>query len=340
RQAVPRCRRGGDAHARTDRDHRRLHRLPPRVLPGGGRRVNRGVPAGVPVRRHPVPVVRSIQRQREGQGLRCGRHRGGVGHDRRRLLRAGPTGHHRPAHAPDRGRGPGSGVALQDPRTGAHRRRRGAGPRHFCSAIRRPPMKWVTRERARVDRIACPWLITRFIDPKPEFLFVPAKDVMAVASREQAIPYDVPNVELGHRGPRGSFDPFVERYELLDPALLALATIVRGADTDDRALTPESAGLYAAATGFQATSRDDFDNMSRQFPMYDAFYEYSRVQTASIPPQPRVLFVCLHGAAKSVVAAAHFRRLASARGLSISAVAAGTEPDAEVAAGGGEGGAG
>ena len=122
-------------------------------------------------------------------------------------------------------------------------------------------MKWITRERARVDRIACPWLITRFIDPKPEFLFVPPKDVIAVAGREQAIPYDVPNVELGHRGPQCSFDAFVDRYELTDPALLALAAIVRGADTDDRALTPESAGLYAAATGFQATSRDDFENM-------------------------------------------------------------------------------
>ena len=93
------------------------------------------------------------------------------------------------------------------------------------------------------------------------------------------------------------------------------AGIVRGADTDDRALTPESAGLYAAATGFQATSRDDFDNMSRQFPMYEALYEYARLQTASVPPEPRVVFVCLHGAAKSVVAAAHFRRLAAARGL-------------------------
>jgi protein-tyrosine-phosphatase len=194
-------------------------------------------------------------------------------------------------------------------------------------------MKWITRERARVDRIACPWLITRFIDPKPEFLFVPAKEVLAVASRERAIPYDVPDVELGHRGPRCSFDAFVERYELADPALGALAEIVRGADTDDRGLTPESAGLYAAATGFQATSRDDFENMSRQFPMYDALYEFSRAQTASTPASPRVVFVCLHGAAKSVVAAAHFRRLAADRGLSVSAVAAGTEPDPELAPG-------
>lgn len=192
-------------------------------------------------------------------------------------------------------------------------------------------MKWVTRERARVDRIACPWLITRFIDPKPELLFVPAKDVRAVAEREQAIPYDIPDVELGHQGPRCSFDAFIERYELDDPALVALAAIVRGADTDDRTLTPESSGLYAAATGFQATSRDDFDNMARQFPLYDALYEYARLQTASVSPRPRVLFVCLHGAAKSVVAAAHFRRLAAARGLPIDAVATGVEPDAVLA---------
>jgi protein-tyrosine-phosphatase len=190
-------------------------------------------------------------------------------------------------------------------------------------------MKWITRERARVDRIACPWLISRFVDPEPEFLFVPASEVLAAAKREGATPYDIPNVELGHHGPRCSFDAFVERYELDDPALAALAPIVRGADTDDRALTPESAGLYAAATGFQATSRDDFDNMARQFPMYDALYAYCRAQ-APAPPRPRVLFVCLHGAAKSVVGAAHFRKLAAARGLAIDAVAAGTEPDPEL----------
>ncbi|MGH7358289.1 MAG: chromate resistance protein ChrB domain-containing protein [Candidatus Rokuibacteriota bacterium] len=193
-------------------------------------------------------------------------------------------------------------------------------------------MKWITRERARVDRIACPWLISRFIDPKPEFLFVPANQVLEVAGREHAIPYDIPNVELGHHGPQCSFDAFVDRYELVDPALQALARIVRGADTDDRGLTSESGGLYAAATGFQATSRDDFDNMARQFPMYDAYYAYCRGR-ASEPATPRVLFVCLHGAAKSVIGAAHFRRLAAARGLAIDAAAAGTEPDPELAPG-------
>ena len=194
-------------------------------------------------------------------------------------------------------------------------------------------MKWITRERARVDRIACPWLITRFIDPKPDFLFVPAKEVLSAAKRENAIAYDIPDVELGHRGPLCSFDAFIDRYELADPALGALAAIVRGADTDDRKLTPESAGLYAAATGFQAISRDDFDNMARQFPMYDALYAYCRTQTAAAPSPACVLFVCLHGAAKSVIGAAHFRRLAAARGLSIDAVAAGTEPDPQLAPG-------
>jgi len=137
-------------------------------------------------------------------------------------------------------------------------------------------MKWVTREKARVDRIACPWLISRLIDREPVFLFVPAANVMKVAEAEQAIPYDVPGVELGHHGDRCSFDAFVEKYKLEDPALKALALIVRGADTDQRDLTPESRGLYALATGFQATSKDDFENMARQFPAYDALYAYCR----------------------------------------------------------------
>jgi hypothetical protein len=139
-------------------------------------------------------------------------------------------------------------------------------------------MKWITREKARVDRIACPWLISRFIDKNPEFLFVPADQVMAVAKREGATPYDVPNVELGHHGPECSFDAFIAKYKLDDPALKKLALIVRGADTSDRQLTPESAGLYAYATGFQATSKDDFENMARQFPAYDALYAYCKAK--------------------------------------------------------------
>src|SRR5438034_7086626 len=118
-------------------------------------------------------------------------------------------------------------------------------------------MKWVTREKARVDRIACPWLISRFIDRDPTFLFVPSDQGKQVAEREGAIPYDIPGVELGHHGERCSFDAFLDKYKLTDPALQALAPIVRGADTDARQLTPGSAGLYAFATGFQAIAKDD-----------------------------------------------------------------------------------
>src|SRR5712691_706882 len=125
----------------------------------------------------------------------------------------------------------------------------------------RATMKWVTREKARVDRIACPWLVSRFVDREAIFLFVPDREVMAVAQREGAIPYDVPGVELGHKGDRCSFDAFLEKYRLDDPALRALALIVRGADTDQRALTPESAGLYAVASGFREISKDDHENM-------------------------------------------------------------------------------
>ena len=102
---------------------------------------------------------------------------------------------------------------------------------------------------------------------------------MAVAQREQATPYDVPNVELGHHGDECSFDAFLAKYKLDDPALRQLALIVRGADTSQRTLTPESAGLFAYATGFQATSKDDFENMARQFPAYDALYAYCQTKT-------------------------------------------------------------
>ncbi|MGQ0570214.1 MAG: chromate resistance protein ChrB domain-containing protein [Armatimonadota bacterium] len=142
-------------------------------------------------------------------------------------------------------------------------------------------MKWVTRERARVDRIACPWLISRFIDRDPTFLFVPADQVLKVAEREPAIPYDVPGVEFGHQGERCSFDAILDKYGLDDPALYAVALIVRGADTDARHLTPESAGLYAVASGFQLIAGDDHDNMARQFPVYDALYAFCRSRVTS-----------------------------------------------------------
>ena len=139
-------------------------------------------------------------------------------------------------------------------------------------------MKWITREHVKVDRVACPWLIKKFVDPDAEFLFVPNDQVTEVAEREGAIPYDVPGVELGHKGERCSFDAFLDKYRLDDPALGALALIVRGADTDARHLAPEAAGLYAVASGFREISRDDHENMARQFPVYDALYAFCRAK--------------------------------------------------------------
>ena len=135
-------------------------------------------------------------------------------------------------------------------------------------------MKWVTREKVKVDRVACPWLIEKFVDPAAEFLFVPADQVLQRAEQEGATPYDVPGVELGHHEGRCSFEAVLDKYQLDDPALRALSVIVRGADTDARHLTPESPGLYALATGFQALAKDDHDNMAKQFPAYDALYAY------------------------------------------------------------------
>jgi hypothetical protein len=116
------------------------------------------------------------------------------------------------------------------------------------------------------------------VDKEPIFLFVPADQVSTVAAREGATPYDVPGVELGHHGAECSFDAFLAKYRLDDRALRELALIVRGADTSQRDLTPESAGLYAYATGFQATSKNDFENMTRQFPAYDALYAYCQAK--------------------------------------------------------------
>jgi hypothetical protein len=141
-------------------------------------------------------------------------------------------------------------------------------------------MKWVTRRKARVDRIACPWLIRRFIDPAAEFLFVPDSEVTETARREGAVPFDVPGAELGHHGDQCSFDAFLDKYKLADPALTALARIVRGADTDARDIAKEAWGLYAVASGFREISRDDHENMARQFPVYDALYAYCRAVRA------------------------------------------------------------
>ena len=139
-------------------------------------------------------------------------------------------------------------------------------------------MKWVTRERPKVDRIACPWLIKRFVDPEAEFLFVPGDRVMSVAEREDATPYDVEGAELGHRGDECSFDAIIRTYDLAgkDPALLQLARIVRGADTAAHDLTPESRGLLAIAQGFSLAYADDQAQLAAELPVYDALYAWCR----------------------------------------------------------------
>ncbi|AIF84827.1 hypothetical protein NTE_02786 [Candidatus Nitrososphaera evergladensis SR1] len=139
-------------------------------------------------------------------------------------------------------------------------------------------MKWVTREHAKIDRIACPWLIKNFVDRDAEFLFVAADKVMQTAKEMDAIPFDVPNAELGHHGEECSFDAIVKKYDLArkEPALLELARIVRGADTPNRSLTPQSEGLVAMATGFSLISKDDYDNMAKQFYLYDALYAFCK----------------------------------------------------------------
>jgi hypothetical protein len=151
-------------------------------------------------------------------------------------------------------------------------------------------MKWITRERARVDRIACPWLISRFIDPNPEFIYVPADQVRVEAEKRGAIPYDIPNVELGHQGPLCSFDALMRKYGLQekDPALDRLALIVRGADTADKDLTPESRGLDAIAGGFQKMELSDHEKLEREFPVYDALYVYCGGSLPIATPAGRV----------------------------------------------------
>jgi hypothetical protein len=137
-------------------------------------------------------------------------------------------------------------------------------------------MKWVTRERPKIDRIACPWLIARFIDDAPEFLYVPAGDVLAVAQATGAVPYDIPGVEMGHVGELCSFDAFLARHQLDDPALQQLAAIVRGADTSRLDLTPQSAGLVALSLGLSRNFSDDHEMLAHGMVMYDALYAWCR----------------------------------------------------------------
>jgi hypothetical protein len=142
-------------------------------------------------------------------------------------------------------------------------------------------MKWITRERVKVDRVACPWLIKKFIDPDAEFMFVPADQVLAVAESEGATPFDIPDIDLGHHDGRCSFEAIVSKYRVDDPAIPLLAQIVHGADvSEDLYGRPEAPGLKAVAEGFQKMGlRDDHEILALEFPVYDALYVYCQRQT-------------------------------------------------------------
>ena len=135
-------------------------------------------------------------------------------------------------------------------------------------------MKWITRERPKIDRIACPWLIARFVDEAPEFLYVPGGDVMRIAAETGAIPYDVPHVELGHHGDHCSFDAFIAKYRIGDAALDKLALIVRAADCGAPHLAKEAAGLLAISKGLSLNFADDHEMLKHGMVMYDALYAW------------------------------------------------------------------
>jgi hypothetical protein len=141
-------------------------------------------------------------------------------------------------------------------------------------------MRWVTRAHVHVDRVACPWLIKRFVDSDAEFFLVARNQVDRVAAEEDAVPFDVTGAELGHSGDRCSFDAIIAKYELKDPALLRMADIVRAADTGKMADEPVAAGLEALATGFSLRHPDDEENLAAQFEVYDALYAWCRLQVA------------------------------------------------------------
>jgi rhodanese-related sulfurtransferase len=138
--------------------------------------------------------------------------------------------------------------------------------------------KWVTREHPKIDRIACPWLVSRFVNPDAEFIYVPPNDVAKVAADVGGSPYDIKGVEFGHVGERCSFDAIVRAYDIHDPALDHLATIVRGADTSRPDLTPQCEGLLAISYGLSANFRDDHDMLKHGLVMYDALYTWCRLQ--------------------------------------------------------------
>jgi rhodanese-related sulfurtransferase len=140
--------------------------------------------------------------------------------------------------------------------------------------------QWVTREHPKIDRIACPWLVSRFVDPFAEFIYVPANTVASFAKDKGAIPYDIKDVEFGHVGDRCSFDAIVSAYDIHDAALDQLATIVRGADTSRPDLTPQCEGLLAISHGLSSNFPDDHEMLKHGLVIYDALYRWCRLQNA------------------------------------------------------------
>ena len=145
-------------------------------------------------------------------------------------------------------------------------------------------MQWITRSRVHIDRVACPWLITRFIDSNAEFLFAPGSKVMEIAEKEGAIPFDTPGAALHHRGDRCTFEALIEDYQLRDEALLRMASVINAADTDRLDSDPLAAGFEAIAVGYGLRFPDDRQNVERQFEVYDALYAWCRLDVAGHKP--------------------------------------------------------
>lgn len=137
-------------------------------------------------------------------------------------------------------------------------------------------MKWITRERPKIDRLACPWLIKRFIDANAEIIYVPEADVRPRAEELGAIPFDVPEVEFSHYEDRCTFDYFIQRYDLKDPALQTMALVVRGADTDDHRISSQSAGLWAISAGLAFNIKDDYELLDTAMVLYDGLYSWAK----------------------------------------------------------------
>jgi hypothetical protein len=155
-------------------------------------------------------------------------------------------------------------------------------PRPDLGVPGQPASRWVTRERPQVERIACPWLIRRFIDPRAEFFYVPPHQVLTKATELQAVPFDVPGVELTHRWEQCTFDAFQEAFDLHSPAMDQLARIVRGADTDRSAIAPQAAGLLAISMGLSRLYADDHEMLEAGMLVYDALYEWCKNGQADV----------------------------------------------------------